>query len=149
MCIRDRAIHANPYIAAFSGSLELFYVFALSSSNDRRQHHNFRAFRQGHYLIYNLVYGLLLNLLSAHRAMRDPDSGIQKPEIIIDLRYGADCGSRVFRGGFLINGNSRRQALDVYKRQPSGHPASRRWRPPSFPPDLHLLQPHQTQASTG
>ena len=92
----DQAIHANPYIAAFSGSLELFYVFALSSSNDRRQHHNFRAFRQGHYLIYNLVYGLLLNLLSAHRAMRDPDSGIQKPEIIIDLRYGADCGSRVF-----------------------------------------------------
>ena len=94
-------------------SHQQFGVLALLPANDRRQHHNFRAFRQGHYLIYNLVYGLLLNLLSAHRAMRDPDSGIQKPEIIIDLRYGADCGSRVFRGGFLINGNSRRQAFDV------------------------------------
>ena len=40
------------------------------------------------------------------------DTGIEETEIVIDFRHRPNRRARVFGSGFLVNGNSRAQALN-------------------------------------
>ena len=42
-----------------------------------------------------------------------PARAYSGPQIVVNLGNGADGGARIVRGGFLFNGNGRRQPLDV------------------------------------
>ena len=44
--------------------------------------------------------------------MGNPDSCVEQTQIIINLRYRTDGGTRVMACGFLVNGDGRRKSLD-------------------------------------
>ena len=69
------------------------------------------ACRQAADMIHHLIHGLFFYFLPAFRTVGDTDTRIQKPEIIIDFRHGTYRGTGSPVCGFLIDGNSRRQAF--------------------------------------
>ena len=85
----------------------------LLAAHHRCQQLDLCAFFQRHHLIRHLVHGLAHDRPAAFRAVRDPGSRIQQPEIIIDLRHGSYCGTWVFIRRFLIDADRRAQPLDL------------------------------------
>ena len=106
-------VDLNPDVAALSGLLQHLYVLPLAPSHHRGQKLDPGALRQGHNLVYHLVYGLFANLLAAFGTVGNPHPGVKKPHIIINLRHRPHRRARVAVGGFLVNGNSRGQPLDA------------------------------------
>ena len=92
--------------------IQKFCMGSLTSSDYRCKKLDLGPLRQGHDMVYHLVYGLFLDLLAALRTMWDSDSCIQKTEVIVDLSYCSYGRSRVSVCRFLINGDCRRQSLD-------------------------------------
>ena len=107
------SIYDHADIAGFSCLLQNLLMTSLPSSHHRRKQLDSGFLRQLHDLAHHLIHRLSADLTSAVRTVRNPDSCIQKPEIIIDLRDRSHCGSRVPVGRFLIDGNGGRQALDT------------------------------------
>ena len=62
---------------------------SLPTTDYRCKKLNLLPLRKHHNLIYHLVYGLLADLSSTFRAVWNSHTGIQKTEIIIDLRYSS------------------------------------------------------------
>ena len=79
----------------------------------RCKHVKFRAFGQFHNFIENAVDGSLNNFFAADRTVRRAAPGVQKAQIIVDLRDRSDGGTRIFRGSLLVDRNCRRKALDA------------------------------------
>ena len=88
-------------------------MFALLTAQHRRHDEQLRALRQRHDGIAHLLNGLLFNRLAAFRAIRATNAGKEQTQIIIDFRNGAHRRSRVAPRRLLIDGDGRRQALDV------------------------------------
>ena len=80
------AVHYHAHIAAPLRLLEQLLVLSLAPSHHRRQQLDAGALRQLQNLIYHLVHRLLLNLSAAFRAVRNPDSRIQKAKVVVNLR---------------------------------------------------------------
>jgi hypothetical protein len=92
-------------------------MLALSSAHHRCQQLQLRPLGQLHNAVYNLVDGLFFDFLAAFRAMGNPDSCVEQTQIIINLRYRTDGGTRVMARCFLVDGDGRRKPLDeVYIR---------------------------------
>ena len=70
-------------------------MLTLALPNDRRQHHNPGAFRQGHDLIHHLAYGLRLELDAVFRAVWLAHAREQQAQVIVDFSDGADSRTRV------------------------------------------------------
>ena len=83
------------------------------SPNHRGQQLQLLLFRKRHDLVHHLVHGLPADLPPAAGAVRYPDSGIEKPEIIVDLCHRPHSGSGVPVRGFLIDGNGRGKPFDT------------------------------------
>ena len=84
--------------ADISASLRLIQKFrmgSLASSDYRCKKLDLGSLRQGHDVVYHLVYGLFLDLFAALRTVRDSDSCVQQTEIIVDLSYCSYGRSRV------------------------------------------------------
>ena len=109
----EAAVHSGPDIAGALGILKHLGVFALFAPDHRSHHLNSRSLRQRQHLIDDLVDGLLADLLAAVGAVGRTRSGPQQTEIIVDLRHGAHGGPGVFAGGFLVDGDSGAEALDI------------------------------------
>ena len=107
------AVHAHPHVAAALRPLQHLGVFALPSTDHRGQELDPGSFRQRQDLIHHLIHGLFFDLLAALRAVGDADAGIEQTEIIIDLRHRPHRGTGIAVGGFLVDGNGRRQPLDL------------------------------------
>ena len=107
------AVHAHADIALPAGILEYPAVLALLAADDRRKQLHARLFRQRHQPVDDLVDGLLMDLFSAFRAVRRADARPEQTHIVVDLRDRADGRARVLRGGLLVDGDGRRQAVDI------------------------------------
>ena len=107
------AVNSRSNIAALSGVLKNLAVLALSSANNGGKDLDTAAFGQKHNLINNLVNCLLSDLLAALWAMRSAYSRPEKTEIIVNLRYRANCGAGVLAGCLLVNAYSGRKTLDI------------------------------------
>ena len=59
----------------------------------------------------HLVYALPADGLTAFGAMGMARSGVEQAQIIMDLSDRAHSGAGIVRGGFLVYGNGRRQAV--------------------------------------
>ncbi len=92
---------------------EQVVVLALARRDHRRQQHQLLALGPGQDLIDHLADGLGIQRLAVFGAMRGADPGEQQAQIVVDLGDGADGGARVVRGGLLLDGDGRRQALDM------------------------------------
>ena len=87
-------------------------MFALLAADDRREQLHARAFGQGKHLIDHLIDGLPGDFPPAFRAVGDADAGIEQAQVIVNLRDRADGGTRVFAGGFLVDGDGGRKPVD-------------------------------------
>ena len=104
-------VHTNSDVAVLSRFIENFDVFALFSSENRRENLNFSTLFKFKNLTDNLVDTLLFDCSSANRTMRNSYSRIKQPEIIVNLSHRADCGTWILRSGFLVNGNCGRKSV--------------------------------------
>ena len=107
------AVHPHARETALARLLEHFDMFALFAADDGRQHHQLRAFGVGDDCVHHLVNGLLADFLAALRAMRMPHARIKQAQIIVDFRHRADGRARIAAGGFLVNGDSGGQAVNL------------------------------------
>ena len=108
----NRAVDARAHVAPARHVLQKLRVFALAAAHHGRENQNFRALRQRHHLIHNLVDRLLLNHAPALRAMRRARARVEQAQVVVNLRHRAHGGARVLAGGLLVDGNGGRQTLD-------------------------------------
>ncbi len=92
---------------------ELLAVFALAAAHHRRQQIKPRAFRQRHDAVDHLGHGLALDRQAGGGRIGHADARPQKPHVVVDLGDGADRGARIARGGLLLDGDGRRQPVDL------------------------------------
>ncbi len=85
----------------------------LLAADNRSHDGGSRAVRQCHHLIHHFGDCHPLDRFSMFRAVRNAYSGIQKPEIVVNLRDGSDGGAGVIGCRFLIDGNGRGKTVDL------------------------------------
>ena len=105
-------VHPDTDKAALSGILKDLGMLTLLPPNHRRIDNEAGSLSQGLDPVHNLVHRLPLDFLAALGAMGRTGSGPEKPEIVINLRHRAHGGPGVLGGGFLVDGDSRRQSID-------------------------------------
>ena len=111
--IEDFPINAHPHIAFMANMVENLAVLALLAPHDLCHDEQLRAFRQFLYLVDHLVNRLLGDGLAALRAVRTPRPRKEQTQIVIDFRDRAHRGTRIMACGLLVNGDCRRQTVDV------------------------------------
>ncbi|CAB5028858.1 unannotated protein [freshwater metagenome] len=87
-------------------------VGALAAPHHRCEHLEARALREGEHAVDDLLGRLADEHLAGLGIVRDPDAGIEQPQVVIDLGDGAHGGPWVTRGRLLIDRDGRREALD-------------------------------------
>ena len=107
------AVHPGSHIAGFLRVLKDLDVLALSGAHHWGQHLDAGALGQLHDLVHDLVDGLLADLFAAFGAVGHAHPGPEQAEIVINFRHGAHGGAGVFGGGFLVDGDGGREALDI------------------------------------
>ena len=106
------AIHPQPNEPLAAHGLDDLEVFSLAVTNHRGQDHQAAAFRHGQNLVYHLADGLRFKGLTVVGTARLPRPGKQQAQVVIDLGDGADRRAGVARCALLVDGDSRREALD-------------------------------------
>ena len=109
----EGAVHPDTDIAGLPGVLEDLGVLALLPPDYRGHDLNAGALRQGQHLVDDLVDGLLADLFAALGTVGRAHSGPQQTEVVVDLRHRAHSGARVLAGGLLVDGDGRREAVDI------------------------------------
>ena len=92
---------------------EFLAVLALAAAHHRRQQIKPGAFGQRHDAVDHLRDGLALDRQSGRRRIGYADARPEQPHVIVDFGDGADRRARIARGGLLLDGNGRRQAVDL------------------------------------
>ncbi len=110
--IPQLTIHPYPDKTISADVLKKLLVFPFTAPHHRCQDLQALPLRQGHKLIDYLLHGLGGNWSAALMAVGMPHPGIQEPQVVINLGDGPHCRPGILTGGFLVNGNSRRQPPD-------------------------------------
>ena len=97
------AVDSYSDIAVLFSVLKDFFVHTLFTFDNGSKEHKFCSYRKSADIIDDLIYALLLDFLSADRAVGNTDSRIHKSQIIVYFGDGADCRTGILRGGFLID----------------------------------------------
>ncbi len=92
----EGAVDLDPLKSLLEVFGEFLAVFPLAATHHRRQQIEPGALGQREHAVDHL---------------RDPRP--QQPHVIVDLGHGADGRARILRGGFLLDGNRRRQSVDL------------------------------------
>ena len=109
----EPAVDFDALVALLHKVGELLAVLALPPAHDRREQIKPRAFRQRHDAVDHLRDGLALDRQAGRRRIGHADARPEEPHVIVDLGDGADGRARIARGGFLLDRNRRRQAVDL------------------------------------
>ncbi len=109
----EGAVDLDALVALAQEVGELLAVFALAAAHHRRQHIDARALRQCQHAVDHLRHGLAFNGQSSRRRIGHADARPQQAHVVVDLGDGADGGARILRGGLLLDGNGRRQPVDL------------------------------------
>ena len=112
--IPDFSIHADSGESFLPDPFQDLLVFALSLTNHRTHDGQTGPLPFIHQMIHDLIHALTGNLTATNRTMRYADSGVHQTQIIMDLRYRTNGGTRILRCGLLVNGNRRRQTFDMF-----------------------------------
>ena len=110
--LHELAVHADAHEPLASDRVEHPVALGLAILDERPQHEEPRPFGQPEDLVHDLLDRLTLDLV-ALGTVRMADAGIEQPEVVVDLRDGADGGSRVPARTLLVDGDRRRQPVDL------------------------------------
>src|SRR5207245_9797912 len=109
------AVDANADVAFLREFFQLLAIGAFSSADNGREDHD-AVVELADFSVQNGLYDLLAGLardgLAAVRAVRNADRSVDDAEIIVNLRDRSDGGARGARGGFLLDGDGGRKAID-------------------------------------
>ena len=108
----ELAVDLDPLEAALLQLGQLLAVFALAPAHDGGQQIEPGSLGHGHDAVDHLADGLALDGQAGRRRIGDADAGEEQAHIVVDLGHRADGRARVLRGGLLLDGDGRRQALD-------------------------------------
>ena len=109
--VHNDSVNPCSDISGFLDGLKNLFVLSLFPFDHGRQHMDSCPFRKLHDLIHHLVHTLRRDLPVADGTVGNTEPRIEKSQIIIDLCDGPHRGSRIFRSGFLINGNGRAESF--------------------------------------
>ena len=87
-------------------------LLALALAHDRGEQHEALAARARHDRVHHLGDGLRFERHPVVRAARLAGAREEQPQVVVDLGDGPDRRARVVGGGFLLDGDRRRQPLD-------------------------------------
>ena len=107
------AIDARADITLAAQAFNDLFVFTLAPIDHRRQQHQLAALGQGQYLIHHLTDSLGIQGQIVFRAARFAGAREQQAQVVVDLGDGANGGTRIVGSGLLLDGDRRRQSLDV------------------------------------
>ena len=105
-----RAVDLDALKALFAQVDEILAVFALAVTYRRGQQIAARALGQGHHPVNHVLHLLRHDRQAGRGAERGAGAGEQQAQVIVNLGHGANGGTGIFRRGFLLDGNRRRQA---------------------------------------
>ncbi len=106
------AVHPDPDEAVFAHPEEFLPVFSLPATNHGSEDLNPALLRQGEDLVHDLRNRLGSDRFAAFVAVRLAHPGEEETEIVVDFRDRRNGGSGIPAGGFLFNGDGRRQPFD-------------------------------------
>ena len=109
----ERAVDLDALEALLEVLRELLPVFALAPAHHRRQEVEPRALGQRHHPVDHLRHGLALDRQAGGRRIGDADARPQQTHVVVDLGDRADRRARILRGGLLLDGDRRRQPVDL------------------------------------
>ena len=93
-------------------SFELFAELAFAAADDGSVDGDAFAGGEAGYALDDLLGGLAGDGAAAVGAVGLADGGVEKAKVVVDLGDGADGGARAAAGGFLLNGDRGREAVD-------------------------------------
>ena len=88
-------------------------VRALAVLHQRREHHHRRAFAEPQRLVDHLAHGLRLERGAVLGAVRHAGARVEQAQVVVDLGDRAHRRTRIVRGRLLLDGDGRRQPVDV------------------------------------
>ncbi len=106
-------VDLEPLEAALHVVGDLLAVFAFPPAHDRRGEVEPRALGQGEHAVDHLAHRLALDRQPGRRRIGDADARPQKPHVVVDLGDRADGRARVLRRRLLLDGDRRREAVDL------------------------------------
>ena len=106
------AVDAKAHIALGLHLRKQVAELALAIARHRCEHHDLGISRQGQRGIDHLRDGLGRQRVAVGGAVRCAGAREQQAQVVVDLGDGADRGTRVVAGGFLLDGDGGREALD-------------------------------------
>ncbi len=109
----EGVVDLDPLEALFLQLRQFLTVLAFAPAGDRRHEIEPRAFGQAERAVHHLANRLTLNGKSGRGRVGDADPRPQEPHVVVDLRDRADSRARVLRSRFLLDGNSRRESVDM------------------------------------
>ena len=109
----ERAVHLDALKTLFLKVGKLFAIFAFAATDHRREQIKPCAVGQRHDAIDHLCHGLAFDGQTCGGRVRHADARPEEAHVVIDFRDRAHRRARIARGGFLLDGNGRRQAVDL------------------------------------
>ena len=109
----ERAVDLDPLKSLLEIFGELLAVLALAAAHHRRQQIEPGALGQRQHAIDHLRDDLALDRQPGRGRIGHADPRPQQPHVVVDLGDGADGRARILRGGLLLDGDRRRQAVDL------------------------------------
>ena len=88
-------------------------ILALAAAHHRREQIEPRALRQRQHAIDHLAYGLALDRQAGRGRIGNADARPQQAHVVVDFGDRADGRARVLRRRLLLDGDRRRQAVDL------------------------------------
>jgi hypothetical protein len=106
-------VDADTDEALLARSVEDAVALGLAVLDERAEDEQARPLGLGQHLVHDLAHRLPLDLAPAVRAVRVSDAREQEAQVVVDLGHGPDRRPRVAAGALLVDGDRRRQAVDL------------------------------------
>ena len=110
--LHDLAVHAHAGEALAQEVGEELGELALAAQDHGGEDVGAAAVGGRDHLVHYLVGGLAFDDAAALRAVGRAHAGEEEPEVVVDLGHRAHGGARVLGRGLLVDGDSRREAVD-------------------------------------
>jgi hypothetical protein len=111
--LHDVAVDPGAHITLGAEAVEDLEMLALARLDDGREQHQAIAFRQGQHVVDHLADGLRFQRDAVIGTAGLAGTGEQQAKIVVDLGDSAHGRAGIVGRGLLLDGDRRRQALDV------------------------------------
>ena len=109
----ENIVYPDTNIAALSGVFKDLLILAFFTPDHRGEDLDTGTLGECDDLINDLINGLLTDLFAADRTVGSAHPCPEKTKIVIDLGDSSDGGAGVFTGGFLVDGDSGGETINV------------------------------------